>query len=563
MRQLTTLIWLKWTLFRNSLRSSKAVVNRIASVLGMLAALALALFIALGLGIAAYALTAPEMALQNFQAKTMSGVPVIPSAEFIFFSIFTMSYLLWATLPLSIGASRQFDPGNLLLYPISLRKLFAVDFVSEVVSLQSVFAIPAIIAIGIGAGLASGKIARGLLVALVAAALGIALSKWVSTSVGSLIRRKRTRGETLLALIGVLAGLGGALIGQIAPVLFRHAGSVSGLRWTPPGAIAFALTHGLVGESTAPYMLGLAVASAYIILLIAITYWLARRAILGGGKKRQVRPKITSTLPGEDYFGWEIPLLSPGVGAIFEKELRYVMRNAQLRMMTLMPLVLIAIRLMNRRHFDPEGIQGSAYAADFFKYGEGLMATTGILYVFLILSGLFCNQFAFEHGGMRTLILSPIDRKNILLGKNLAISTVAVIFSAALLLVNQLVFRDLTLGALLFATLSFLTFVPLMSVLGNWFSVRFPKRMKFGKRLNVSGVVGLLLIPMIILLALVPLAAAAVGYLAQSLLIEYVTLAILAVLSAGFYLLAIRSQGDSLQQRELEILETVNDPGND
>jgi hypothetical protein len=138
-----------------------------------------------------------------------------------------------------------------------------------------------------------------------------------------------------------------------------------------------------------------------------------------------------------------------------------------------------------------------------------------------------------------------------------------VIFSAALLLVNQLVFRDLTLRALFFAALSFLTFVPLMSVLGNWFSVRFPKRMKFGKRLNVSGVVGLLLIPMIIVLALVPLAAAAVGYLAQSLLIEYVTLAILAVLSAGFYLLAIQAQGDSLQQRELEILEAVNDPGND
>jgi hypothetical protein len=529
----------------------------------MLAALALALFIALGLGIAAYALTAPEMGQQNFQAKTSSDIPVIPSAEFIFFSIFTMSYLLWVTLPLSIGASRQFDPGNLLLYPISLRKLFAVDFVSEVVSLQSVFAIPAIIAMGIGAGLASGKIARGLLVALFAAALGIALSKWVSTSVGSLIRRKRTRGETLLALIGVIAGLGGALLGQIAPVLFRHAGSVSGLRWTPPGAIAFALTRGLVDEGASAYILGLAIATAYTIVLIAFTYWLARRAILGGGRKRLVRPKIATTVPDEDYAGWDVPLVSPGVGAIFEKELRYVMRNAQLRMMTLMPLVLIAIRLMNRRRIDPGSIEGSSFAADFFKYGQGLMATGGILYVFLILAGLFCNQFAFEHGGMRTLILSPIDRKNILLGKNLAISTVALIFSAGLLLVNQLVFRDLTLGALLFAALSFLTFVPLMSVLGNWFSVRFPKRMKFGKRLNVSGVVGLLLIPMIIGLALVPLAAAAVGYLAQSLLIEYVTLAILAVLFAGFYLLAIKAQGDSLQQMELEILEAVNDPGND
>jgi hypothetical protein len=209
------------------------------------------------------------------------------------------------------------------------------------------------------------------------------------------------------------------------------------------------------------------------------------------------------------------------------------------------------------------GTNGTAFVSEFLKYGDGLMATGGILYVFLILSGLFCNQFAFEHGGMRTLVLSPVTRRNILLGKNLAISTVALIFSGGLLLVNEVVFRDLSLGALLFATLSFFTFVPLMSVIGNWFSVRFPKPMKFGKRLNVSGVVGLLLIPMMVGLALVPLASAAAGYLSQSLLIEYVTLAILAVLSTGFYLMTIRAQGDSLQQREWEILEAVNDPGND
>ena len=39
MSQLLTLIWLKWRLLRNSLRSSKAVVNKAASLLGMLVAL--------------------------------------------------------------------------------------------------------------------------------------------------------------------------------------------------------------------------------------------------------------------------------------------------------------------------------------------------------------------------------------------------------------------------------------------------------------------------------------------------------------------------------------------
>ena len=537
-------------------------MNRVATVLGMLAALGLALLIASGLGMAAYVLTSPDMGIEGIQAQGPTGAPGLPSAEFIFFSILALSYLLWSTLPLSIASGRQFDPGNLLLYPISFRKLFAVDFLSEIASLQSVFAIPAILAMGIGAGLAQGHVAAGLVIALVAAAFGIALSKWISGSVGSLIRRKRTRGETLLALIGVVAGLGGALFGQIAPVLFRHAGSVSALRWTPPGALAYSLTHGLREGNATGYTLALLALIAYTVILIAFTYWLSRRAILGGGRARRARVKSQEPAAGV-YTGWEIPLLPPALSAVVEKELRYLLRNAQVRMLTLTPLILIVVRLMNRRRFSPASSTSGGLTSEFFKYSEGLMATVGVLYVFLILAGLFCNQFALEHAGMRTLVLSPIDRRILLLGKNIATSTLALIFSCALLLVNELVFLDLTLNALLFVVLSFFVFAPLMSLMGNALSLRFPKRMKFGKRLNASGVAGLLVIPIMLTLTLPPLAAVAAGFVAQSLLVEYATLGVLAALAIGFYLLLINAQGNSLQRRELEILEAVNDPGND
>jgi len=557
MSQLLTLLWLKWSLFRNSLRSSKAVANRIANIFGMLAALALALLVALGLGVGAYLLTSPNTDMSGIQAQG-GGAATLPSAEFIFFSILALCYLLWSTLPLSIGSNRQFDPGNLLLYPVSLRKLFALDFISEVASLQSVFAIPAIIALGVGAGLAQGHLAGGVLISLVAALFGLALSKWISISVGSLIRKKRTRGETLLALLSVIAGLGGALFGQIAPVLFRHAESITALRWTPPGAIAYALTHGLRDGNTIGYALALFAISAYTAILIVISYWLSRRAILGGGRKIRARVK-SEVVSRSSYTGWEIPLLPPELSAVVEKELRYLMRNAQVRTLTLAPLIVLVVRFMNRRRFG----QGSPFSAEFLKYGEGLMATVGVLYVFLILGGPFGNQFALDHAGMRTMILSPVDRKNILLGKNIAMSALALVFSGGLLLVNELVFGDISLSALLFTTLSCAIFVPLISVVGNSLSIRFPKRMKFGKRLNSSGVAGLLMIPTILALTLAPLAATAAGYVAQSLLIEYVTLAALAALAVTFYLFVIDSQGDALQRRELEVLEAVNDPGND
>ncbi|HET6671266.1 MAG TPA: hypothetical protein VFH15_13640 [Pyrinomonadaceae bacterium] len=541
------------------MRSSKAVVNRIASVLGMLVALVFALIIALGLGVTAYALSSPEIMTQ-ITRREARGAGAIPSAQFIFFSILAFFYLMWATLPLSVGTGRQFEPGRLLMYPISLRKLFALDFVSETVNLQSIFAIPAILALGIGAGLGKGTVAWALPVALLAAIFGLALAKWLSISVGSMMRRKRARAESLLALLGVIIGLGGAALAEIAPAFFKYAESFRGLRWTPPGAVAVALTVGLAKDGGADYFLALATLVGYSGLLIMASFWIAQRAALGkGGGRRDAKPKLKTA--SESYTGWELPGLSAELAAVVEKELRYVFRNAQARLMVLMPLILIVLRVVNTNRLSAEmSPEKGSFASEILTYAEGLIATGGVLYVFLILTGISCNLFAFEESGMRTLILSPVARAKILVGKNIAVTIMALIFSGALLLVNELIFGDLTFRGLIFAALSFIVFAGLMSIIGNALSVRFPKRMKFGKRMNVSGATGLLLIPIIILLALPPLAAAAAGFIAQSLLVEYATLALFAVLAVGAYLLLIGSQGEALQRREVEILEAIREP---
>src|SRR5215213_3657987 len=140
MSQLLTLVWLKWRLLRNSLRSSKAVVNKVASILGMLLALLLSLVLSLILGVIAYFISQPDTLDHVLRGTSSRGVSTAVTAEFIFFSIIGFLYLMWATLPLSIGGSKQFDAGKLLMYPITLRKLFAVDFLSELTTLHSVFA---------------------------------------------------------------------------------------------------------------------------------------------------------------------------------------------------------------------------------------------------------------------------------------------------------------------------------------------------------------------------------------------------------------------------------------
>jgi hypothetical protein len=525
----------------------------------MLVALVLSLVIAVILGIVAYALSQPDVLGEAFRQTASRDIPRTASTEFILFSILSLLYLMWATVPLSIGGSKQFDAAKLLMYPISLRKLFAVDFVSELATLHSVFAVPAVLAVCIGTGLGSGNLTLALLTAVPALLFGIALSKWLSTILGSLVRRKRARGETLVALIGAVVGLGAAVAGQVLPMLFKHAESFRSLRWTPPGAAAFLLANNAADDKLA-YATAFLTLSTYAVALIVATYWIARRAALGLEGKKRARASTEARATLEGYSGWQFPLVSAETSAVVEKEIRYAMRNAQVRMMALMPLILIFIRVINAESLGNETPQA---VDDFLAYGSGLLATGGVLYVFLILAGLSCNLFAFEEGGMRTLILSPIDRRKILFGKNLAITFVALLFSIALLILNAIIFRDLTSSNVLFIALSFVIFAAITSTIGNWLSIRFPKRMRFGKRMNVSGVAGILLIPMVILLAMPPFIATLVGYFTRSLLNEYLTLALLALVSVGLYFVILNFHGRSLARREIDILETVREPSDE
>jgi hypothetical protein len=555
MSQLGTLIWLKWRLLRNSLRSSKALLNRGASILGMVLALMFSLIIALVLGVIAYTLTEPEGLGSAFHRTATRSVPENLSTEFIFFSIFGVVYLMSATVPLSLGGGKQFEAGKLLLYPITLRKLFVVDFVSEFTTLHSVFLVPAVLALCLGAGLGSGNLSITLIAAIPIVLTGVALSKWLSTIIGSLLRQKRARGETVVALLGVVFGLSAAVAGQLIPILFKHADSLRSLRWTPPGAAAYLLVSNPVKDSVT-YVAAFLTLSAYAIVLIVATYWIVRRSALGIEGRRKPKVVVAS---GETavYSGWQLPFVSSDLSAIIEKELRYLMRNAQVRMMALMPLLVIFIRIVNSQRFSTtrRGVSNS-----FLAYGSGLLLLGGVLYVFIILAGLSCNLFAFEEGGMRALILSPIDRRKILLGKNIVHTFLALVFVTALLILNTIIFRDITAGSLLFLVLSFVIFAALSPTVGNWLSIRFPKRMRYGKRSNVSGVAGLFLIPLIVLLVTPPVVATAIGYYTKSLVNEYLLLALFALLSVGLYSLMVNFHGRLLARREIDILEAVREP---
>jgi hypothetical protein len=59
-------------------------------------------------------------------------------------------------------------------------------------------------------------------------------------------------------------------------------------------------------------------------------------------------------------------------------------------------------------------------------------------------------------------------------------------------------------------------------------------------------------------MALPPLGATTIGYLTQSLLVEYATLTLLAALALLVYLPIVKIQGESLARHEQTILEAVS-----
>ena len=163
---------------------------------------------------------------------------------------------------------------------------------------------------------------------------------------------------------------------------------------------------------------------------------------------------------------------------------------------------------------------------------------------------------------MRAYVLAPVARRAILAGKNLAGFVVSQSF--AVVSCGQRAALSRSDGArVLFTVLCFAFFAAASASVGNWFSIRFPKRLEFGKRMNASGMAGLLLLPIFIAIAAAPAAAVFAGYLAESLLVEYVILAAFAVGGVVVYFLLLGRQGRSLAKRELDILEAVTGRGDD
>ena len=252
-----------------------------------------------------------------------------------------------------------------------------------------------------------------------------------------------------------------------------------------------------------------------------------------------------------------MPLVSHEFSALFEKEVRYALRNAQLRVIGLMAVGLTIVLRMTP-------LSGGRRTLTLVTpYAEGAGAVFSVLYIFTLVSPLSTNLFGYDGAGFRALVLSPVGRRVILIGKNLAVTIITTALVAAGVVAGGFFFGDLTAHTLAFAVLAFCAYVPLFALFGNWLSLEFPKRIEFGKRMSRSGLAGFLMVPFFLLMLLPPALAVVAGHAARSHAVKYAILAAFAAGACALYLLLVRGQGRQLERRELEILDAVTGRGDD
>ena len=209
-------------------------------------------------------------------------------------------------------------------------------------------------------------------------------------------------------------------------------------------------------------------------------------------------------------------------------------------------------------------VRRSAGISDTYK---PFIATGAVAVTFFGLNQFMFNMFGMDRSGFRTLVLTPIPRKRILLGKNIAFLPVVLGIGLILLLVVKFAGR-LPLMMILAGFLQLVAAFFLLSMLGNLVSVLVPYRIAPGSMkptktttlTTVFIILSHLLFPMVMLpvflVPLVGLLVSGVGWLPAGPTNVLVALVLLVPL-VFFYRLSLAPLGELLQKREKKILEVV------
>jgi hypothetical protein len=573
--QLRTIIWLRWRLTRNQWsRGGKinAVLTIIVAVIGL----------AIGFGGGIAGLLAGTFALSKASPTVMLLVWDLIVVAFLFF---------WMVGVVGeLQRSEMIDVSRLLHLPISLRNIFLVNYLASHLTSSIILFLPGML--GLSAGLILGG--RGFMILMFPLVLGVVfmVTAWTYCLRGWLVtlmmnkRRRRTIIAGVTFAFILLCQLP-YILGNLMDDNKRHrpktTESVQTDQKTPDESREgdkLVLPYGLlVAHKMVPFLwVGNGAMS-----LATGNYWPAVLGAAGGfllgglglrrayrstirfyqgqatGKSAKRKPKAEKLAgDGKNLIERQLPGIPEEAAASAMAFFRCLTRAPEVKMMLGTNFIMLLI--FGTMIF----VKRSANIGDNFR---PFVATGAVVFMFLSLSQLMFNLFGYDRGGFRQLVLLPVPRKQILLGKNLAFLPVAVGIGAIFLVFVKIV-MDISFVIIIAAGLQLLAAFLLLSMVGNLISVLVPYRVapgslkptKSSMKTTILIIISRMFFPMIMAPIFFPPAMgllwSGVGWLPAAPVNLFFSAALLALL-ALFYRLSLGPLGELLQRREKEILQVV------
>jgi ABC-2 type transport system permease protein len=510
LRHLSTFVWLRWRLFINGVKragTANAVITLIFVALALMASLIL--FIA---GVALGAL----------------GMPHLPAMIrlFIWAGIIALFLFFWLIgLLTALQRSEAFSLEKVLFLPVSPSGAFLVNYLSSFLSITLILFVPGMIGLAIGDVYSTGPVmllAFPLLAAFVfvCTALTYQFQGWLASLVSN-PRRRRTIVVLLTAGIFILVQVPNMLNlarpwekAQAQPVPINHEGrdkllkklqegeltvkqyqqqlkvlekeaqderdEVAHLQLErverairlvcgilPPGWVALGIADLAVGHVGAALLgtLGLGVIGAFSLMRAYRTT--IRMYMLGGSGGTEIGKKKEPARiePFDNRLGlmeWKLPWVSEYASGVAVAGIRSLLRAPEAKMLMLTPIVML---IMFGGGFASTNMQTQTFGPIVIFGIVGMMQTMMMQFI--------GNMFGFDRDGFRVFVLSPIPRREILLGKNLALAPL--VLGLGLLVVTGGGFVvHLRWDQFLAAYFQLLTMYLLFSLLGNVCAVYAP-----------------------------------------------------------------------------------------
>jgi ABC-2 type transport system permease protein len=458
--QLSAIAELRWRMFLNSLRTTRGQMELLSRMLVGLAFTIGGLGGAIGLGVAAYLMIS-------------SGRP-----EFLPV-LFWFVFLFWQGFPIVASAlGTGPDSSDLLRFPLSYRAYTLVRVGYG--AFDPATALGTLWSCGILLGVVYAKpalFAWAPTIVLIFGVFNVLFMQMLFSWLERWLAQRRTR-EVMsvlflllilsLQLIGPMMQHFGRRSGREMPGFFGVIARVQGP--LPPGLAGDAIVQGIYPRWGAAFAAtGLLCA---FVLLVGYLLHVRLRAQYRGENLSEVG--AASTLPRDRSLrlGWDLPGLPSPLAAVFEKEVRYILRSGPMLLNLIMPVFVLLL-------FRFGAANPGQHAGAFLSHAPDLAFPAMAAYTLLMLTNLVCNSFGGDSGGMQFYFAAPVNFRQIVLAKNLTHGSILAL-EVLLAWIAVSYFYGTPGFEIVVATLAGLLFaVPLILTAGNLLSVYWPKRMDF------------------------------------------------------------------------------------